>query len=198
MKKRLVLVVTILMFGFVSLCFAQATSIRIAASIGATSQMNVVLNKVVGSVWTTISDLVGQGMDFGTLIQGADNVFRSNSYFVIDAPVVSNSAAWTITHTASDFAKDASNNLNSNTNVKFVKVDNVTNAEAPLASNSYISYLTAKTRAAISQSELTGGRLRIYYSIAGGAGDAPGVSVITTATSPGAYQGTVTLTFSPL
>lgn len=198
MKKMVMIGVLGLVLGPVSASFA-ATSVRIAATIGETHQMNVVLNRVagVGATPTVVSDLTGTGMDFGSLTKGADNVFRSAAYFFIDAPVISNKAGWTITHTANDFALDATNNLNANTNVTFMKVDNVTSAETPLASNSYISYGTAKTRAAVGQAELTGGRLRIYYGIANGSGDASGVSVITTAKPTGLYVGTVTLTLSP-
>lgn len=198
MKRKIVLGVVVLVLGIVSFCFA-ATSIRIAASIGETHQMNVTLSRVanLGAIPTTVTDLIGEGMDFGTLTKGADNNFRSATYFFVDAPVISNKTGWTITHTATDFAKDTSNNLNGNTNVTFMKVNNTTSEETALASNSYISYATAKTRAAITQSELTGGRLRIYYGLATGSGDATGVSVITTTKPTGLYQGTVTLTLSP-
>jgi hypothetical protein len=198
MKKVVVLGVVVLVLGMFSFCFA-ATSIRIAASIGETHQMNVTLNKVagLGAAPSVVTDLTGSGMDFGALTKGADNNFRSSIYFFVDAPVVSNKTGWTITHTATDFAKDLSNNLNGNTNVTFVKVDNSTSAETELAANSYISYGAAKTRAAITQSELTGGRLRIYYAMANGSGDASGVSVITTSKPTGSYVGTVTLTLSP-
>ena len=198
MKRRIILGVVVLVLGMVSFCFA-ATSIRIAATIGETHQMNVTLSKVasLGATPTVVTDLTGEGMDFGTLTKGADNNFRSSAYFFVDAPVISNKTGWTITHTATDFAKDATNNLNGNANVTFMKVDNLTTAETPLANNSYISYAAAKTRAAIAQSELTAGRLRIYYGLATGSGDATGVSVITTAKPTGLYQGTVTLTLSP-
>ena len=201
MKKRIILGVVGLVFGSVSLCFA-ATNIRIAASIGETHQMNVTLSRVAsqGALPTAVSDLIGTGMDFGALVKGADNVFRSSGpYFFVDAPVVSNKTGWTITHSATDFknATNGTDNLNANTNVRFMLVDNATSAENQLTSaNSYVSYGTAKTRAAITQAELAGGRLRIYYSIAQGSGDGSGVSVITTAKSTGNYEGTVTLTLS--
>ncbi|MBM3244566.1 MAG: hypothetical protein FJZ15_02070 [Candidatus Omnitrophica bacterium] len=195
MGKRLLVLTAVFLLGIVTLCSA-ATNIRIAASVGEIHQMNVVLNKVVGSTWTPIANLAGEGMDFGSLTKGTDNVFRSTAYFVVDAPVTSNRSTWTITHSASDFTNGTSN-LNTNTNVKFVKVDNSTNAESQLASNGFISYQLAKTRAPVQSTELTGGRLRLYYSLAGGSGDASGVSVITTSTPTGTYTGTVTLTLSP-
>jgi len=195
MGKRLLVLTAVFLLGIVTLCSA-ATNIRIAASVGEIHQMNVALNKVVGSTWTPIANLAGEGMDFGSLTKGSDNVFRSLAYFVIDAPVTSNRSTWTITHSASDFTNGTAN-LNTNTNVKFVKVDNSTNAESQLASNGFISYQLAKTRAPIQSTELTGGRLRLYYSLAGGSGDASGVSVITTSTPTGTYTGTVTLTLSP-
>jgi len=197
MKRSIVLTV-LMIIGITSMCFA-ATSIRIAASIGETHQMNVTLSKVasLGATPVLINDLTGAGMDFGSLTKGSDNVFRSTAYFFVDAPVVSNKTGWTITHTASDFAKDTSNNLNANTNVTFVKVDNTTGGEDPLSGDTYISYARAKTRAPVTQTELSGGRLRIYYSLANGSGDASGVSVITTSKASGTYTGTVTLTLSP-
>ena len=196
MKKRIILGVVGLVFGLTSMCFA-ATPIRIAATIGETHQMNVALSRMsgVGATPTPVTDLAGTGMDFGTLVKGTDNNFRSPVYFYIDAPVVSNKTGWTITHTATDFANSAGNNLNTNTNVTFMKA--ITGGESALASGGLESYATAKTRAAIAQSELTGGWLRIYYAIAQGSGDATGVSVITTDKPTGSYQGTVTLTLSP-
>lgn len=196
MKKKLflVLIACVMTIGVVTLSFA-ATNIRIAASVGETHQMNVALNKVIGSSWTSVSDLAGVGMDFGSLTKGADNVFRSDAYFVVDAPVISNRPTWFITHTRTDFAKDATNNLNGNVNVKFVKVDNTTNAETQL-SGGYVSYASSNSKV-VNSSDITNSRLRIYYSIAGGSGDASGVTVITTAKPSGSYSGTVTLTLSP-
>ena len=197
MKKIIILGVVGLVLGMAPLSFAS-TNIRIAATIGETHQMNVGLSRVAsaGATPTVVSDLTGTGMDFGTLIQDpTDHNFRTPVYFYIDAPVVSNKTGWTITHSATDFAKDGTNNLNDNTNVTFVKATST--GEAALSSGGLISYTTAKTRAAIAQAELTGGWLRIYYGIAQGSGDATGVSVITTAKPIGNYAGTVTLTLSP-
>lgn len=197
MQRKILITIVTLMFvgGLVSFGFA-ATNIRINASIGETHQMNVTLNKVVDGGWTTISDLVGEGMDFGSLIKSAENIFKSNAYFVVDAPVTSNKTGWTITHTTADFKKDATNNLNNNTNVKFIKVNNTTSAETLIASAGYVSYTTSNGKI-INEADLTGGRLRIYYSIASGSGDATGVSTITTSKPTGTYTGTVTLTLSP-
>jgi hypothetical protein len=194
MKKRFLTIMTAfaLVVGLVSYCFA--TDIRIAATIGEVHQMDVVLNKVVGSVWTIVSDLTGVGMDFGSLTKGPDNVYRADSYFVIDAPVTSNHATWDITHTRSNFQLDASNNLNSNTNVTFVKVDNASSAETTLTGG-YVSYQASNSKVYTS-ADLAGGRLRIYYGIANGSGDATGVTVITTDKPHGTYTGLVTLTLS--
>jgi len=196
MKKIFSLGVVGLVLGVVSVCFA-ATSIRIAATIGETHQMNVALSRMAsaGATPTPVTDLTGTGMDFGTLTKDpVDNNFRSPIFFYVDAPVVSNKTGWTITHTATDFANSAGNNLNLSTNVTFMKA--ITGGETALAV-SKISYNAAKTRAAIAQSELTDGWLRIYYGLAQGSGDAPGVAVITTAQPTGSYVGTVTLTLSP-
>lgn len=197
MHKRSILTATvlILVLGLVSsVCFG-ATTIRIAANIGEVHQMDVVLNKVVGTTWTLITNLLTEGMDFGSLTKGTDNVFRSDAYFVVDAPVTSNRSSWTITHTRTNFQRDTTNNLNNNTNVKFMKVNNATDAET-LLSSGYVSYENSNNKI-INSADLVDSRLRIYYSIAAGSGDASGVSVITTDKPSGAYAGTVTLTLSP-
>ena len=196
MHRRSILTATvlILVLGLASICFA-ATTIRIAASIGEVHEMDVVLNKVVGTTWTQITNLLTEGMDFGGLTKGTDNVFRSDAYFVVDSPVTSNRSSWTITHTRTNFQRDTSNNLNNNTNVKFMKVNNATDAET-LLTGGYVSYENSNNKI-ISSSDLVDSRLRIYYSIAAGSGDASGVSVITTDKPSGAYAGTVTLTLSP-
>ena len=195
-KRRTILTATvsILVLGLVSVCFA-ATTIRIAANIGEVHQMDVVLNKIVGTTWTEITNLLTEGMDFGSLVRGTDNVFRADPYFAVDAPVISNRSSWTITHTRTNFALDSTNNLNANTNVKFMKVDSATDIESLLTAG-YVSYANSDSKI-ISSADLTGGWLRIYYSIANGSDDATGVSVITTDKPSGVYTGTVTLTLSP-
>ncbi len=198
MRKKIFLftVVSLLITCLASVGFA-ATNIKIAANIGEVHQMNVSLMKIVGSVYTPIADLTGIGMDFGTLVKGADNNFRSDAYFYVDAPVVSNHSSWSITHTRTNFANTTTpaQTLNGHTNVKFVKVDNSTNAETQLT-NGYISYENSNSKI-INSSDLSGARLRIYYALASGSGDASGVSVITSTKAIGAYTGTVTLTLSP-
>lgn len=194
MKKIITLGVVGLVLGLASVCFAA--TIRIAATVVQSHQMNVTLSRIasVGATPTLVTDLTGAGMDFGTLVKGTDTNLRSPVYFYIDAPVVSNKPGWTITHTATDFANGAVN-LNLNTNVTFMKVSNLDNSETALAGN-YTSYATAKTRAPIAQSTLTDGRLRIYYGLANGSGDATGVVLIPSSQAVGSYVGTVTLTLS--
>jgi hypothetical protein len=135
-------------------------------------------------------------MDFGTLNKGTDNIFRSDNYFVLDAPVLSSHTTWTVTHTRTNFAS-GSNNLNDNVNVKFIKVNNTTNEETllALAGGGYVSYANSDNKV-VNKTDLTDCRLRIYYSIASGSGDATGTSVITTSKPSGTYTGTVTLTLS--
>ena len=111
-------------------------------------------------------------------------------------PVTSNHASWTVTHTRTDFIRSGgTENLNNNVNVTFVKVDNTTAAETQL-SGGFVSYASSNSKV-VASSELTGARLRIYYGIATGSGDAPGVAVIPASQASGAYSGTVTLTLSP-
>ncbi len=194
MVKRILAVITVLCL-VAAVPVMAATDIRIAASIGDTHTMNVVLSKVSGGNWSTVSNLTGVGMDFGELTLGGDNVYRSGTYFVVDAPVTSNHTSWNITHTRSDFQRDASNNLNNNVNVTFVSVNNTTQSETPL-SGGYVSYANSNN-IQYTNTQLANSRLRIYYGIASGSGDASGVTVITPAKPSGTYTGTVTLTLSP-
>jgi hypothetical protein len=191
--------IVVVIFGLSGLCFA-ATTIRIAANIPATHQMDVVLHKANPAGLTEITDLAGVGMNFGDLILGGDNNYTSENYFYIDAPVSSNQASWSITHTRSNFASVSNSavTLNDNVNVKFMKVDNSTSNETllGLTGGGYVSYNLSQNKV-IPSSLLTGNnRLRIYYSITNGTGDAASTSRITTAKATGAYTGTVTLTLS--
>jgi hypothetical protein len=195
MLRRILIIVTALLLCFHIGVFA-ATDIRIAASILDAHSMSVVLSKVVGSSWTTITDLVGTGMDFGQLTKGPDDIYRPGAYFVIDAPVTTNHPTWTVTHTRTNFQRDASTNLNNNVNVTFVKVANSNSAETQLT-NGYVSYGNSNSKT-YNQTDLLDSRLRIYYGIANGTtGNASGVTPITSTTPAGNYSGTVTLTLSP-
>lgn len=197
MKKTIVMSTLFLVMVAVASIGMAATNVRIAANIGDVHQLDVVLSKVVGKTWSTVSDLTGVGMDFGTLTKDPTyNILVSNAYFVVDGFVTSNKTGWTITHSRTDFVKTGgTDTLNSHVNVTFVKVDNTTAAETQLSSG-YVSYQNSNSKI-INQADLSNAHLRIYYGLASGSGDASGVTVITPTQASGLYTGTVTLTLSP-
>lgn len=194
-KLLMAILALALVFGMSPLGMA-AQNIRIAASIGEIHTMSVTLLKATSSGQSLVTDLIGTGMDFGLLTKNASNYFVSDAWFIVDAPVTTNHASWTITHTATDFVSGG-NNLNGNINVTFVKVNNASNAETQL-SGGYVSYDTAKSKPPIPNTDIGDGyRLRIYYGIpSSNSGNASGVSPIPSTQPVGTYVGTVTLTLS--
>lgn len=159
-------------------------------------------------VWDTTSST---SVAFGTLsydttldptTNQAYNVFRAAKYYAVDVGVQDNvSTTWTLTHTRTSLAKDASNNLDSNVNVTFQKVSTSNPAGTDLDK---VSYGNSNSKA-YTKAQLNGGWLRIYYGIGSGIGpatanpnncvrDATGVSPITVSNAAGTYTGRVTLT----
>jgi len=197
MRKTIMTSILFLTLVAVASLGMAATNVRIAATIGDVHQMDVILSKVIGTVFNSVTDLTGIGMDFGTLTKDPTfNILRSTAFFALDAFVTSNKTGWTVTHTRTDFVRGGgTETLNGNVNVTFVKVDNTTSTETQLSSG-YVSYQNSNNKV-INQADLTNAHLRIYYGLANGSGDAAGVSVITPSQASGLYTGTVTLTLSP-
>ncbi|HIE43729.1 MAG TPA: hypothetical protein EYP78_02900 [Candidatus Omnitrophica bacterium] len=136
--------------------------------------------------WTEASSI-----DFGKLyFDNNDNIWRSSYYCAVDVGVNTNATDWTITHTRSSIA-NGSEKLDNNVNVTFMKQINDTEAEKLLE----VSYKDSNNQS-FAKSKLSGGWLRIYYGIAAGNKDAPGVEPITMEKPYGTYQGSVTLTLT--
>jgi hypothetical protein len=184
---------------FVVVAFCAATNAWAAASqtvtVNATiptmtGGLNVSVSKVVGTVWTTATQIA-----FGTLIWNATNsIFLPDCYYAVDIGVVDNSAtAWTVTHTRTNLA-NGSNNLNGKVNVSFNKQTSST-VGTELQKVSYGN----SNSIAYTKAQLSGGWLRIYYGVGTGeAGkDATGVTPIGLDTPAGTYSGSVTITLTP-
>jgi len=133
-------------------------------------------------------------IDFGTLqFDSTYSIFRSAYLFFVDIGVNDNTGnTWTITHTANSVRKDATNNLDTNINVAFVKQLTST-TDQPLQKVAY----SASNNIAYNKNQLAGGWLRLYYGIASGQGDATNVKVIDGTKPAGQYAGTVVLTLAP-
>lgn len=185
--KRII-TIFMLMVSITSLCLAASTrTVAVRAQIPQTDGLSVAISRVdKNNNWTPATSI-----DFGTLyFDNTYNIWRSSYYYAVDVGVNSNARSWTVTHTRSSIAK-GSENLNSNVNVTFMKqVDDNTGTQILK-----VSYQNSNNRA-FTKSQLSGGWLRIYYGIATGQGDAPGVSPITMQKPYGTYQGSVTLTLT--
>ncbi|MBI4982087.1 MAG: hypothetical protein HZC15_02930 [Candidatus Omnitrophica bacterium] len=202
--KKVILVMLVVFVLAVGSCYAANTqTINVTATVAAVANgLNVGISKIDSKgtcVATDDSWTSGQaGVAFGTLNwDAANSIFLNNYYYAVDVGVVDNSgAAWTITHTRTDFKKDATNNLNSNVNVTFAKQTDATTgsdlSKVSYANSNNVSYTKA---------QLAGGWLRVYYGIGTGdvrvgCTDAAGVTPITVDKPAGAYSGTVTLTLT--
>jgi hypothetical protein len=171
--------------------FAQVStpSIPVTASIGGQNSINVTINRIVNTTWTTASSIA-----FGLLSYNSTNrIFTAPAYYALDVNIASNAANWTVTHTANTIGDGLGNNLDSNINVGFVRQTG--NTTFTNLTNGYVSYSNS-TAKSYTSSALSGGWLRIYYGLGTGSGDYAGVTPITTAKPAGNYTGSVVLTLT--
>ena len=156
--------------------------------------LTVGISRIVSDVWTATTSI-----NFGTLaLDPTYNIFLPSDgrYYAVDVGVADNSGTvWTVTHTRSSLKKDATNNLDSNVNVTFVKQTSATVG----TQLQKVSFGSSNAKA-YTKTQLAGGWLRMYYGI--GAGDpldpdATGVTPITLDKAAGTYAGSVTITLTP-
>jgi len=190
-----IMLVSVMVLALAVPCFAGATkTISVTATIPTiASMLNVTVSKVRASddYWEQSGDIP---INFGTLTYDTTwGVFRAAYYYAVDVGVTDTSGTiWSLTHTRTNLQKDATNNLNNNVNVTFMK--QLTSSSATQLSK--VSY-TNSNNVAYNKTQLSGGWLRIYYGIGTGSGDAPGVLPITADNVAGTYTGSVTITLSP-
>lgn len=197
MTKRILMLALALVFGVTGLCLAaQTKTINVTASVPqVTGGLNVTVAKINADTdhWDQVGDIP---IAFGTLTYDTENgIFLPDYYYAVDVGVIDNSGtAWTLTHTRASVKKDATNNLDNNINVTFVKQVSDTSGTELKKVTFANSNNTAYTKA-----NLAGGWLRIYYGIATGKSgqDAPGASPVTIDKPYGTYAGTVTITVTP-
>ena len=189
MKKILVMFLAVLVMA--SVAMAADTEVGpVKANIPSQSSLNVTVSKVVGSVFTTATEV-----NFGNLVLDPTyNIFKTSdgSYYAVDCGINSNATNWTVTHTVTSIANGTAN-LNNNINVTFMNQQSASTG-VQLAK---LSYTNSNGRVTNKADITAGGWLRIYYGLATGSGDATGVSVIPATATSGAYAGTITLTLAP-
>jgi hypothetical protein len=197
MKKCLAILLTVfLCMAFSTTVYAAASkTINVTASIPQMSGgLSVTVSKVRASDDTWVQSDANLPINFETLtFDDTYKIFRASYYYAVDVGITDNSGTnWTITHTRTNFQKDASNNLNNCVNVSFMKQVNDTTA-TQLQKLSYNN----SNNVSFTKSQLSGGWLRIYYGIATGQGDASGVVPIGLDKPYGTYSGQVTITVTP-
>jgi hypothetical protein len=197
MKNILICMVAVIVVAF---C---ATGAWAAAS--QTVNVNAVVPTVSGGLTVTVSKVIGTtlttdtAINFGTLaLDATTNIFKpaDGRYYAVDVGVKDNSGTiWTITHTRNSFKKDATNNLDSNVNVSFVK-----QTSASVGTVLQKVSFNNSNNVAYTKTQLSGGWLRLYYGIASGdpaKPDATGVTPIGLDKPAGTYAGSVTITLTP-
>jgi len=158
------------------------------------SSLTVTVSKIDSSSQKLLQSGINMPIDFGTLnFDSVNGIFLPTVYYSVDIGVVNNTGSvWTLTHTANSIKKDATNNLDSNVNVTFVKqADKDTGGTLRK-----VSYANSNSVATTS-TELGTGWLRIYYGIGSGSGDATGVTPIGINKPAGIYSGSVVITLTP-
>lgn len=161
--------------------------IKIAVTIPKISMLKVNISRIEGDSWHEDSQI-----NFGTLSYDSHyKIFRATRYYVLDVGVFCNEPSWHITHNTSSITNGL-DNLDNNINVVFVKEtggeDSVELGKFSFRNSNGVSF---------DKKDLDKGWLRIYYGIATGLDDAPGVEPITLAKSAGRYRGKITITLTP-
>ncbi|PIQ89977.1 MAG: hypothetical protein COV72_00250 [Candidatus Omnitrophica bacterium CG11_big_fil_rev_8_21_14_0_20_42_13] len=164
------------------------SNIPITLNIPSVSMLNVGIARIVNSSWENATEI-----GFGTLNYDSQfSIFRSNAYYALDIGIISNQPPWVITHNISSITNGA-DNLDDNFNVIFVKQNAASSSE--LGKYSFKDSNGASFNNSVIDSTSW---LRIYYGVATGVNDAPGVTPVTIEKSPGVYTGSITITLTNL
>lgn len=162
-------------------------SIMMSVNIPSINMLEVSIARVEDGNWQSDSEV-----SFGSLYYDQQfNIFRANSYYAVDVGIISNEPGWVITHTTTPVTNGI-DTLDDSINVVFMKQDENTGEEIgkfSFQNSNGVSYNETAIDNTVSW-------LRIYYGVATGSGDAPGVEPITISKSPGTYTGSTTLTLT--
>jgi hypothetical protein len=189
------MVVVLLAFCVTGAWAAQSQTVNVNAVVPTVSGgLTVTVSKVIGTTFTGATSI-----SFGTLaLDNVNNIFvpSDKRYYAVDVGVKDNSGTvWTLTHTRSSVKKDATNNLDSNINVSFMKQADSTHG----TKDKYLSFSNSNN-VAYTKTQLGSGWLRIYYGLGNGNPedpDASGVTPIGLDKPAGTYAGSVTITLTP-
>ncbi|PIQ89979.1 MAG: hypothetical protein COV72_00260 [Candidatus Omnitrophica bacterium CG11_big_fil_rev_8_21_14_0_20_42_13] len=192
MRKVLAIIAVLTLFlSAATSGMAAQKLIPVSATIQGTSQLNVGISKVDATtqVWTAGQSSIA----FGTLTFDTTNsIFTAANYYVVDVGVVNNTGAWTLSVGATSITNGTAN-LDNNINVTVVEQVNSSTEGATLDK---ISYGASNGKSYSSASIAAGSWIRLYYGIATGLADNPGVTPIGTSKPAGSYSGTITLTLA--
>lgn len=162
-------------------------NIIIRAEIPAINILKVDISKINDEHWHEASNLA-----FGTLAYDEQfHIFRANSYYAVDVGIIANEPGWVVTHTTTPVSNGA-DTLDNNINAVFMRLSQGSGEEIgnfSFQDSNGISYNYTTI-------DSTQNWLRIYYGIASGNGDAPGVEPITISKAPGTYTGSITITLT--
>ncbi len=154
------ILLTVLMISVASVCFASASkSITVMANVPAVSSaLDVKVSQVNASNNVFLQSGPNVPVDFGILtLDPVNSVFTSQFYYAVDIGVNNNTGTtWTLSHTANSIQKDATNNLDGNVNVTFVK-QTTPSSGTVLQKVSYAN----SNNVAFTNTQLTGEFLRI-------------------------------------
>lgn len=194
-KKTVLSILTAALVLCCGLKFAAAADAKTTTMTANVPAITPTLNIAIYDIWPGQSwDPGAYSLDFGTLIlDNANRTWKADHYHAIDAAVTGNTAnTWDLTLRGDSIRNAAGDvNLDNNINVKFVKV--MGNNESELE---YASYRTCRLGRNYTKDQLSGGFLRVYYSIATGSDDASGALPILEFQNGGHYEGTVQMTLT--
>ncbi|MCQ9208199.1 MAG: hypothetical protein NG712_02340 [Omnitrophica bacterium] len=164
-------------------------NIKVNVHIPSVNMLKVNITKVGDGNWQA-----SPHMEFGALSYDQQfKIFRASSHYAVDVGIISNQPGWVITHTTTAVSNGI-DTLDQNINVVFIKQDQEQTQTEPIGKFSFQDSNGVSFNKA--QIDNAANWLRIYYGIAAGNGDVPGVEPITVAKSAGTYAGSVTLTLT--
>ena len=161
--------------------FGGRADIEIQVEIPRVNQLRLVISRVnPDNSWSKEEEI-----DFGRLeFDEKYRIFRSRVYFVMDVGIACNSGDWKLIYEATPLVSSNGGDLSNHINVTFCSIEG--GSERVIDRVAY-----SDSHKEFSRTQLEGRWLRVYYGIATGLNDAPGVTPISLDQPAGRYQGAV-------
>ncbi len=155
--------------------------LRIQVEVPRVNQLQVAISKVnPDNSWSKEEEI-----DFGQLEFDEENkIFRSRVYFVMDVGIACNSGEWKLVYEATPLVSTNGGDLSDHINVTFCSMEG--GNERVIEKVAYSDF-----HKEFSKEQLEGRWLRIYYGLATGLEDAPGVTPVSLDQPVGEYQGSI-------